>query len=296
MKEDIDYIIEFQAKKERVYHYTSIDTFFKIVDGVEDDHFIFRAGSLYTMNDRQEMILGYDYIKKYLPLVEKELGVKEEEKIFNMTNSQKDNKKIKDNYGSWVMNDDTTNFIVSFSQSPDILPMWSLYGDHGRGVCLEFSPYIIKKYYNDNKINNHLTIESCKYTEEEIKDFILRNLSIVYELFLNHESQKDRLKPYTKATYLTTMCCVVGAFIKHPGFEYEKEIRMNVFKNIKDWKFNEINHRVYVEIPIPKKSLTGVIVGPAANLYDFRNSIVLCLRKVGLSIEPKHSAIPFKSL
>lgn len=290
-------MVEMQEKKERVYHYTSMDTFFKIVEGAKDDFFVFRAGSLYTMNDSQEMLIGYEYIKKYLPDVEKELGVCDEDKIFNMTKNLKTNKNIKENYGSWVKNDDTTNFIVSFSQKPDILPMWALYGDKGRGVCLEFSPYIIKEFYKDKLIDKNLQIESCRYNEKDIEDFVLRNMRIVYRLFLSQNDKEKRNNPYTKATYLTTMCCIIGAYVKHPSFEYEKEVRMNIFKNIKDWKFDDTEyHRCYTEIPIPLTALKGVIVGPAANIYDFKNSIILRLRTKGISLEPIHSKIPFRLL
>lgn len=292
----IEEILENQEKKERVYHYTSMNTFFKIVDNAKDDYFVFRAGSIYTMNDRQEMILGYDYIKKYLPIIEKELDVKKEEKLFNMTNNPTVNRKIEDNYGSWIKNEDTTNFVISFSEKSDILPMWALYGDKGKGVCLEFSPYIIKKYYREYNIDEHLKIESCKYGEEEIKEFLLRNLKLIYELFLNQNSSEERINPLIKATYITTMCCLTGAYIKHPGFEYEKEVRMNIFKSIKDWKFYETNdHRCYVETPIPTNALTGIIVGPAANFDDYKSAITLRLRTKGISVDPIHSNIPFRT-
>lgn len=289
----IDEILETQAQKERVYHYTSMDAFFKILKGAKDDHFVFRAGSLYTMNDRQELLLGYDYIKKYLPKVEELLDVKKEERIFNMTKNRRENKKIIENYGNWVLNDDTTNFIISYSNAPDILPMWALYGDKGKGVCIEFSPYIIKQYYNE-KIDKYLIIDSCKYTEDEIEVFMLRRLKLIYNLFLNQNDEEERRNPYIKARYLTTMCCLVGAFVKHPGFEYEKEIRMNIFREKSEWKFSDNNYRAFVEIPIPINALTGIIVGPAADMDDYKNSIILCLRTKGLSIDPIHSEIPFR--
>ena len=295
-KEELDNfahdMVHFAEQRERIYHYTSMNTFFKILEDAKDDHFIFRAGSLYTMNDRQEMVLGYENIKKYLPKVEEKLRVKDDEKIFNMTKDQQGNRKIQNEFGEWLKNDDITNFIVSFSKAPDILPMWALYGERGTGVCMEFSPYIINKYYKDNDIDIKKEIEDCKYSPKEIKDFLLWRLETIYKQYFEEEKEV-RGKPLTKASYLVTMCCIAGAFVKHPAFKYEQEVRMNVFMHKKHWKFDEKSHKPYVEIPIPLHALTDVIVGPAANL-DLINSMFLCLRAKGLSIEPKQSEIPFK--
>lgn len=57
----IDRVVENQERSKRIYHYTSLETLYKLVDGVKDNHFTFYAGSIYTMNDSQEMNLGYEY-------------------------------------------------------------------------------------------------------------------------------------------------------------------------------------------------------------------------------------------
>ena len=93
------------------------------------------------------------------------------------------------------------------------------------------------------------------------------------------------------------MCGVIGAFVKHPGFEYEKEIRMNLFRHKREWIFAETSHHhhtVYVESVIPTSALTGIIVGPAANMKDVKNSMIMALRSKGIIIEPRHSEIPYR--
>ena len=290
-------MVEIQEKNERMYHYTTMDTFFKIMENVKEDFFTFRAGSVYTMNDRQEMKRGYECIKKYLPIVEDKLNVKKKEKLFDMVEDHEQNDIIKDHFGEWLINDDISNFVVSFSSTPDILPMWALYGDNGNGVCLEFSPYIIRDYYKTKNIDKSLSIEVCVYSDEEIKKLLLFELEVIYKQFLNIKSNKERLNPKTKAKYLATMCGLAGAFVKHPGFEYEKEMRMNVFRSKEEWKFIETRHHhhsVFVEVPIPINSLTKVIVGPAANIEDVKNSMVMIMRSKGLRLEPIHSEIPYR--
>ena len=140
-EEEIMERIKEEEKRERMYHYTSLDTFYKIIEGVKDDYFTFHAGSIYTMNDTQEMLLGYNSIMKYLPTIEDNLKVPEEEKITTILKDKTKNKLIMEKFGEWLINDDITNFVVSFSAKPDILPLWALYGGIGTGVCLEFSPY-----------------------------------------------------------------------------------------------------------------------------------------------------------
>lgn len=295
--EKIKEIIEMQEKMERMYHYTSMDTFFKIIDGINDDFFTFRAGSVYTMNDRQEMKLGYECIKKYLPVIEKDLKVDKEDKLFHLLEKHETNKEIKDNFAEWLINDDISNFVVSFSSKPDILPMWALYGDRGKGVCLEFAPYIIKEYYKEKQIDSNLSIKRCVYNDEEIENLLLNELKIIYKSFLNSNSIEERRKPMIKIQHLGAMCGLVGAYVKHPGFEYEQEIRMNVFRNRKEWRMTETrfnHHTVYVEVPIPIKSLTKVIVGPAANMEDSINSITMSLRAKGIIVDTVHSDIPFR--
>lgn len=280
---------------QRMYHYTSMDTFFKIVKDVKDGIFTFRAGSVYTMNDRQEMKLGYDYIKKIIPEIDKKRNISPEDRFLHYTTEIEKNKNIEENFGDWLINDDTTCFVVSFSKTPDILPMWSLYGDKGAGVCLEFSPDIIEQYYKTNN-EKYFHIEECVYNEDMIRRFLERPIEHYYDMYLKSKVSNENVLTQ-KARYFATLCCTAGAYIKCPGFEYEKEIRMSVLRNKKDWQFNETsyhNRSVYVEVPIPINALTGLIVGPTANMSDVRNPIIMYLRAKGICINPVQSKIPFR--
>lgn len=290
--------IELQEKKERMYHYTSLDTFFNILLGMKGDHFTFYAGSVYTMNDYKEMQIGYNCIKKYLPEIEQKLKIGKEDCFLNLSSVPNENKQIRNNFGRWLINDDISNFVISFSAKPDILPMWITYGDNGKGVCLEFSPYIIKRYYKENMIDDSFQIKKCIYQEKDIKFFLSQQIEKFYNLFLGNVETKRRKEPLLKAKYFATLCAIAGTFIKHYGFEYEKEIRMNLFKHKDEWLFrkNHLNHHIaYIEAPIPADALTAVIVGPAATYNNVKNSILLSLRSKGISVEPKQSKIPYRT-
>lgn len=258
--EELLEIIKNQEKLERVCHYTSMDTFIRIIEGTKDDCSIFHAGSIYTMNDRKEMILGYEFIKKYLPDVEKELKVSNEDRLLNMYPDETRNKEIYDYFGDTMINDDITSFVVSFSGQSDILPMWSLYGDIGAGICLEFAPYRIKEYYKQLPNHTFVSIERCRYNEEEIKLYLMNSLKIVYRLFLENVDKDKRKQPLEKAKYLATMCNLLGTCIKHEGFAYEQEIRMIFYKDKENWLFKptiDYHLSAYVEVPIPISALTN---------------------------------------
>ena len=243
------------------------------------------------------MILGYESIKKYLPEVEKELQVSYDDSMLNSCLDIIQNNEICDKFGEWMINDDITSFVVSFSAQSDILPMWSLYGDKGAGVCLEFAPYKIKEYYKQLPNHTFASIERCRYNEEEIKLYLKESVKIVCRLFLENVDQDKRKEPLEKAKYLAVMCNLFGACIKHKSFAYEQEIRMILLRHKDEWLFKPTvdNHlSAYVEAPIPISALTNIIIGPAADMDKVRNGLKLLLRTKGINIEPNQSTIPFR--
>lgn len=296
VEDNIDHIIKERDMRKRVYHYTSLSTLFKIMEGIENGCFIFHAGSVYSMNDKQEMLIGYNAIRKYLPIVEDKLQIPKQERLSNLINGKSKNKTIKGKFGEWLINDDTTNFVVSFSASPNILPMWALYGDRGTGVCLEFSPYEIENYYKEEGKEKTVRIMECVYKKDDINERIISEIEIVYRLFskLNDTEKKEQL---VKAKYLAIMCGITGAFVKHQAFEYEQEFRLNFFIHKDQWLFDKTqygNHLVYAKVPIPTYALTDVIIGPAANYDEAKNPLILALRAKGIVIVPQRSEIPFR--
>ena len=249
------------------------------------------------MNDTQEMLLGYNCIMKYLPIIEEKLKVTEEEKITKILKDKTKNELITEKFGEWLINDDITNFVISFSAKPDILPMWALYGGMGTGACLEFSPYIIKDFYSQKFDEKNLEIKKCVYRKETIEKKLLSELETAYKLYLKSNDDTGRKDPMEKLKSLATMCGVIGAFVKHSAFEYEQELRMNVVRSKDEWKFAETRNgqrSVYVEVPIPINALTGITIGPAADMNHVKNALTMALRTKGIKVEPIQSEIPFK--
>lgn len=296
-QEIIENFKRIHESRKRMFHYTSIEAFYKIIEGIKDDAFTFRAGSIYTMNDSQEMVLGYKSIMKCLPIIEDRLKIERDERISVFTNSKSTNRVILEKFCEWLINDDITNFVVSFSAASDILPMWTHYGGMGTGVCLVFSPYIIEEYYKQEYKDIPLLIKHCVYNEDKIQEFLLEELKVEYKTFLNSYTKAEKIDPVTKMKCLASMCGITGAFVKHLAFEYEQEIRMNIFRHKEEWKCAETrngHHSVYVEVAIPTNALTNIIVGPAANMDKEKNALTMALRTKGIKIEPVQSKIPYR--
>ena len=47
------------TEMQTVYHYTSLETLFKLLDGIKDDNFIFYATRISAMNDTSELLFGF---------------------------------------------------------------------------------------------------------------------------------------------------------------------------------------------------------------------------------------------
>ena len=63
---------------ELMYHYTSLSTLQCLLDNISNNHeFIFHASSIYSMNDSQEFIHGYNVVLDWLKKYEEEQGIKE---------------------------------------------------------------------------------------------------------------------------------------------------------------------------------------------------------------------------
>lgn len=117
-------------------------------------------------------------------------------------------------------------FIKCFSRQEDYLPMWNLYGDKGKGCCLElqWNSQTFKLYHvayinkNSNSLikenNQDIDIENINQNINELKVFITQcqnSISDDYKEILNKE--------------LTEIIKSIRFLFKDDNYSYEKEIR-----------------------------------------------------------------------
>lgn len=271
-----------------VYHYTSIEALFSILEGYRQKgcHALpFWAGCIYKANDQREMELGYNIIKEILPKYEKKhnksINLSE---IYNKVEYEKLCKKNlfpKPIDGFVEMS--SVPYIISFSCKRDFLPMWSMYGDGKKGVCLKFR---LSKLIDCLRGNLQLCFVYYEGDEDNIIERYL--LPSLYDCNANRVSKELSIED--KVNELSSLCDCISPFVKTKDWSYEAEFRIVYYEHYGpqiDDKFqnllitlNQIQVKGHVTLPIGSKSLEEIIIGPLAK-YDvvkhvLRNELIEC--------------------
>ncbi len=174
----------------RLYHYTTFESLFSIWN-----YNTIRYSSLAGMNDSSEMAYSYRSL-----LLENDKN--------NINNKNR------------AMNQ---RYVLSCSLRRDDLNQWRLYGDDGKGVCIEI--------VQDSKLSSNFYIGRIKYRDEFIKNVNMLQYKIAFE--------ENSLLTFKKL-YLWR------SFIKNIDYSDEEEIRILYMNDIskkrkcvkEDWIIN----------------------------------------------------------
>lgn len=271
------------------YHYTSLDTFLAILHGIdyrnEEPFLHLHASRIDTVNDPTEMTIDK---KTFLSIVQHYEGINNVNP--NLRISHKIESMDDEKFCKLIKNErsDYLPYIICFSQNEDFLPMWSLYGDKGRGVCLEFSmPDILTKSILFQKsLYPYAPIipGNVCYQTDEISDAVIKAIE------LNYPKTEGNIEDSIANMYLAA-----SPFIKDSSYEYENEFRICVFNFVK----KEIgimydSEKTYIDYYIPVSFLKTVTLG--AKLCSSITPELLgdYFTKKELKIEVKESQIPFR--
>lgn len=290
-----------------VYHYTSIDTLFAILEHYRKDKkkegLVFRASNIYKLNDTKEMEAGYNIVKSFLCEYEKK-EIPEVYWLYDISNS-KDNERIcKEDYilgkKNYIIGTGIVPYSVSFSARRDYLPMWSLYGKTGKGVCLKFDVY---KMINDN-LNGQVgfvayNMRSSMRTMKEV-------IPQMYKWYMDdYKNKLSELSIENKLKALATICLSVSPYVKYRDYQYEKEFRLTFYQNygmrdiisahsILDFQQSVSEISSYLEIPISADSFKEVIMGPSMDKDTMKDIIMKEIRSCNLEVRVSESKIPFQ--
>lgn len=277
-----------------VYHYTSVDALLSILEGCRKNEnnstLPFWAGCVYNSNDPREMELGYEAVKLILPQFEnscaKNMNLSEvytkpeyEEKCI-----QRFSQRPKDGFVEMS----TIPYAISFSCKRDFLPMWSMYGNDKRGVCLKFN---LGKLIDDIKeISDFVHYECCQYNI--IKEQMLPELYNF--IVMRMDRGNGEMSISDKIEELSLLCECISPFVKSDDWAYESEFRVVSYKHYGPNYINFFNDfsvspfcgaTVKVDnhdtISISADTLEEIIIGPLAN-YDvlehtLRNELNECM-------------------
>lgn len=306
--------MEEQIKENLGFHYTPIEAFMKMLDGIGNGKFKFHASSIFSLNDPSEMKYGYGEIMKKLPHIEAEFSISNANyKLSEMWNKDKSY-----SYEEWykihlnkMKEYSQYPYVISYSRNRDNLQLWGMYGDNGRGIALGFD---LRIYFFERLSqkglrildSTHLDFENIhsidvEYGSMSMKSklyFLVRGEYIKYLKEVQGITDKEEIVQ-KQLNALSRIMILVAPFVKHEAYEFEKESRIiQVHKNIEDIKFKP-NVRggltPYIEVEIPTSYLKEVIIGPCCDFDLIKKCIEIRLLQKGIGdVEIAPSAVPYR--
>lgn len=294
---------------ELMYHYTSLSTFQCLLDNISNNEFIFHASSIYSMNDSQEFIHGYNVVLDWLKKYEEEQGIKEN-RLSEIWDNYLENH-TKEEFNSLFIEklykEEHIPYVIAFSKNGDSLPLWSMYGVDGKGVSLGFQDYFL--YIRDFKSTEDFKIKS--ESEIDVLDVMYQNapnldelrtnaLKSQYKQYLEEANKNNRehlLRVQMKHLGIATI--IVSPYIKHPAYAFEEEKRLAIYKRDEDKVLYKINSKgnmiSYIETPIPKKNLRSITIGPCVDFVSTKRVLEQQLDKHEFkNVEIRQSEIPYR--
>lgn len=206
------------------YHYTSLDALRGIIRSSENNgkRLCFWATRYDCFVDKEEYLLGIDFTRKYLSIMEDEYNLKQDRRIaaFFRRETIENNVNLPNPY------------VISVTARNDNAYMWENYADHGNGAVLEIDFPQTRGIYDTAIIYK---LEKCIY-EDTIGDAEL--IRIVYEAYTdggfallqgNKELFLGLLQKYPQLFVRFIAMYVLYFFaprIKRNFFKQEEEFRM----------------------------------------------------------------------
>ncbi len=243
-----------------IYHYTDINA---LVGILQKDHIVLRASNIMYLNDSRELKEGIDIVKEV------------ENRDINPLSFR--------NY-----------FITSFSNSEDNLTMWGMYAANGSGCALAFDFDEISKSYE--------IVSKCIYGANDIKSHLdgflrlSRSGSIVNIGGPQLSKEEKALHKRAMEENTILISCLTA---KNEAFSYEKETRGIICCHDNELvKFRSRNNYIvpYIEVPIQKRALKKVIIGPTSNSELTMQSLIHLLAVNGYDLDTvvQKSQIPYR--
>lgn len=295
---------------ELMYHYTSLSTLQCLLDNISNKHeFIFHASSIYSMNDSQEFIHGYNIVLDWFKKYEEEQGIKEN-RLSEIWDNYLENH-TKEEFNSLFIEklykEEHTPFVIAFSKKDDSLPLWSMYGVDGKGVSLGFHDNFLHikrgESVKDYKIEleSKINVLDVMYQNAPNLDELRTNaLERQYKQYLEEANKNNREHLLrVQMEHLGIATIIVSPYIKHPAYAFEEEKRLAINKRDEDKVLYKINSKgnmiSYIEIPIPKRNLQSITIGPCVDFVSTKRVLEQQLDKREIkNVEIRQSEIPYR--
>lgn len=246
-----------------LYHYTDVGA---LASMCQEDGICLRMTNTNCLNDKEELIIGYDLLHHIYP----------ENRLEN-----KDGSELHSEY------------VVSLSKAKDCLPMWTTYGNNGNGVAIGFNEERLTKWLEEHAFPH----DYCIYDKSLFRSKLDEEIPPYYW-------DKDKqLGPLAKIYAQVSHDSLVCLLLKNPAFCYEEEFRIAKYvdprypsKN-QNIKFRDRNGILvpFIELKLPYNLLECVMLGPTNNYSTNQVTVDLLLKCKGVgNVKVKHSSIPYR--
>lgn len=233
--------------QEELYYYTDLNA---LINGIfkYDDKVCIWASRWSHMNDPQEVKIGLE----------------------ELTNRGTPSWAVDD-----VLQSLKTSHSISFSGYNDMLPMWKMYGDAGKGAMLVFNTNLLLKRWGG-------LLQPCIYKNTAQYDHTINTL---FHPELHPEF--DLLSSTQRTFVWFQMIQMFASVLKSGDYHYENEARLVGLGNIFFGDKSEQKYRLsygkiipYVEAFMPKESLMGICLGPCVD-YSNKETLEEYLKNKG---------------
>lgn len=265
-----------------VYHYTRMDAFLNIIEEMHDGKLYLRASNMHGLNDASEYIYGVKQLRRILPAIERKIqdeGYKIDNHLLISKALDEDEKKYSyafdERFADFMLKGITSPYVISTSSMGDSIPMWSMYGDAGKGVAIGID---VANCIVENKTHNEvlMVLNDGPQAFKLVNTLSLEHPAAIvgkgdYIDYLN--KAKDMTNPIEIEKLMITtfgkMASYTAPLLKHPAFNYENEWRLLVFEQ----KVGDVNYGVnrkgnltsYIKLSLPTEKMRKLIIGPCCN-------------------------------
>ena len=151
-------------------------------------------------------------------------------------------------------------FVLSFSTKRDYLPMWRLYADDGRGICLKFNTKLLIEACKNIELNkcNRCKMGYCEYTTPIWFNEKMKDLTAQYKKRGRWDGEMGLLDSLSELN-------MSAVLLKDSAFEPEQEWRTVFFDTNYCLMPRSNDFIAYKPIYIPVSCLEEIQSGPCAN-------------------------------
>lgn len=245
------------------------------------------------MNDSEEYTLGTQICTEIIEQIESELSIPKEYRVKNFVKSTPYISALGD-FRRTSVGQSICPYIISFSKAYDSLHMWDMYASHGNGLALVFNyqklldAKLLTKdcFYCNPDCGNVISCISEKYKDAILEIYKDVDKEFPIDVVKGAIEQGDKIPYYKRMhTIHTLVSGHIGIRIKNHAYNIEEEARITIRKNddtellFRDRKGCLLP---YIEYPIPFDCVEKIIVGPTADFYRVRESILIFLDYKGV--------------